>query len=165
MKIRILTATISAAILLLLSACKDSEIGAEITEYGLYRIEHPKSFQYKGLPSNSLITSAELTLIKKTTNIPAKVGNAFGFRYLVTGPVAGEEIWLTIVMKYPSPGLIDPSTGERHTIDRYQIPATVGNIGTTFYSLDSDWELARGIWTREIWHGNDFLISQSFNIQ
>jgi hypothetical protein len=145
-------------------ACDDTPLSIEVIESGLYKVHKESSIPYQGLPSNSLINKARLGFVEETAEIPAKLGSALGYKYRLQGGTSGDRVELTVVMKYPEPGVKDPGTGMIHTKDRYTIPAIVGDTSTTFYSFDGEWELVSGEWTRELWHGCNKLASRTYKV-
>jgi len=145
-------------------ACDNSPISIEIIDSGLYQIEGSDDFKYKGLPGEQLHIQGEVKLIEKTEVIPAVIGNKLGFRYKIMGKDIGKNIELTIAMYYPEAGISDPNTGKVHRIDRYTIPAKIGDTNTTYYSLDAAWELVPGEWRREVWYGCNMLGGKTFKV-
>lgn len=146
------------------AACDDAPLSIEVIESGLYRVQKESNIPYQGLPSNSLITKANIEFIKETNEIPAMLGSALGYKYIIQGGTVGDRVELTVVMKYPAPGITDPGTGMTHTNDRYTVPGIVGDTSTTFYSFDGEWEMLPGKWTRELWHGCNKLASRTYSV-
>jgi hypothetical protein len=131
--------------------------GAKITEVGIYQA------QVKTDTTNSaglkLQEIADVKLLKTTTNVPARLGVRFGFRYEILGAPTNASITLSMVAKHPP--IKNPVTGKTTIWDSYQLRSWIGKTFTC-NSLDTEPDLVPGKWTFEIWHEGKKLCEQSF---
>ncbi len=73
--------------------------GAKVTEVGIYKAQiltadtNAAGVKLEGLD--------EFKLLKSTTNVPARIGVRFGFRYEILGTPTNAPIILTMVGKHP----------------------------------------------------------------
>jgi hypothetical protein len=131
--------------------------GAKITEVGIYQAQvltantNAAGVKFQGLN--------EFALLESTTNVPARLGVRFGFRYEILGTPTNAPIALTIVAKHPP--LKNPVTGKAGTQDAYQLRSSIGKTYTS-NSLDDESDLVPGQWTFEVWHEGEKLCEQSF---
>jgi len=131
--------------------------GAKVTEVGIYQAQvvtgetNAARVKLQGLN--------EFKLLKNTTNVPARVGIRFGFRYEILGTPTNAPITLTIVGKHPP--IKNATTGKIETKDTYSLRSWIGKTYTS-NSLDEESDLVPGQWTFEVWHGGKKLCEQSF---
>ncbi|HWX18690.1 MAG TPA: DUF3859 domain-containing protein [Candidatus Binatia bacterium] len=131
--------------------------GAKVTEAGIYKAQvvaantNAAGVKLQGLN--------EFTLLKSTTNVPARIGIRFGFRYEILGTPTNAPIMLTIVAKHPP--LKNPATGKTGTQDADQLHSSIGKTYTS-NSLDEESDLVPGQWTFEVWCEGEKLCEQSF---
>ena len=132
-------------------------IGAKVTEAGIYASQvltdetNSAGVKLQGLD--------EFKLLLNTTNIPARIGIRFGFRYEIIGTPANAPIILTMVAKYPP--IKYSTTGKTETTDKYQLRSWIGKTYTSG-SLDEKSDCVPGQWTFEVWHEGKKLCEQAF---
>jgi hypothetical protein len=127
----------------------------EIWDAGIYKIEKT------GTGTNVI---ANQTLIQKTTTVPATLGTRFGIRFRVIGQPNGAIANFKLLIRFPAPGMKNPTTGE--TLMRWESIGSKKLGGESYggYGFDSDWELVTGTWTFEIWQEDHKLAEQSFMV-
>lgn len=131
--------------------------GAKVTEVGIYQAQvltgetNAAGLKLQGLD--------EFELVNSTTNIPARVGIRFGFRYEILGTPTNAPITLTMVGKHPP--IKNAKTGKLETKDTYSLRSWVGKTYTS-NSLDEESDVVPGQWTFEVWHEGKKLCEQSF---
>lgn len=133
--------------------------GASVTEVGIYSAETKKKFDVPSVVGGTTEGLDDFRLIRATTNIPARIGTRFGFRYAIQGSPTNAPIVLTMVGEHPP--MKDPRTGKTQTRDVYRLQSWIGHTYTS-YSLDEPWELVHGNWRFEVWHDRRKLCEQSF---
>jgi hypothetical protein len=101
------------------------------------------------------------TLVQTTTNVPARVGTRFGFRYTIHGTPSNSPIVLTMVGEHPP--LKDPRTGKMQTRDVYELQSRLGQTYTS-YLFEEERESIPGKWKFEVWHKGKKLCEQSFMV-
>ena len=129
---------------------------AKILEAGIY------SAQVVAAKTNAsgvqLQTLDELTLLQSTTNIPARLGVRFGFRYRIVGSPPDVPITLTLVGTHPP---MTNSTGKVQTTFGYPLKSWIGQAYVS-NALDKPSDLVTGVWKFELWYEGKFLCEQSF---
>ena len=138
-----------------------SVTGADVTEVGIYTARVIKIFGVPGVAGGTNQGLDSFTLVQATTNIPARIGTRFGFRYTIHGTPSNAPIVLTMVGEHPP--LKDPRTGKAQRRDAYELQSWIGQTYTS-YSLDKEWELIPGRWKFEVWHKGKKLCEQSFKV-
>lgn len=114
---------------------------------------------YEAGPANSL------QLVEARTDITARIGTKFGFRYVLRGPPSPLPVEIMLVTRLPQRGgQLDPSTGRPRFRIEDRISGSVGAEKISGYSFDAPWEIAPGIWIFEIWIAGNKLAEQRFNI-
>jgi hypothetical protein len=131
--------------------------GAKVTEVGIYQAQVlTAETNTDGVKLQDL---DQFKLLKNTTNVPARLGLRFGFRYEILGPLTNVPITLTMVGIHPP--IRNPVTGRTETRNAYRLTSRVGSAYTS-YSLDDASDLVPGPWTFEVWYGGKKLCEQSF---
>ncbi len=131
--------------------------GAKVIEVGIYQAQvltdetNTAGIKLQGID--------EFQLLKSTTNVPARIGVRFGFRYEILGTPINAPITLTMVGKHPP--IKNSSTGKVETLETYQLTSWIGKTYTS-YSLDEKADLVPGPWTFEVWYEGKKLCEQSF---
>jgi hypothetical protein len=133
--------------------------GAKVTEAGIYTARVIKTFDIPGVTGGTNEGLDSFTLVQATTNVPARIGTRFGFRYTIHGTPSNAPIVLKMVAEHPH--YKDPKTGKIQTRDEYELQSWIGQTYTS-YSLDEEWELIPGKFKFEVWHKNKKLCEQSF---
>jgi len=135
--------------------------GASVTEVGIYTARVIKKFEVPGVTGGTNEGLDSFSLVKATTNVPARIGTRFGFRYTIHGTPSNAPIVLTMVGEHPP--LKNPKTGTTQTRDEYRLQSWIGQTYTS-YALDEEWELIPGKWKFEVWHKGKKLCEQSFMV-
>jgi hypothetical protein len=161
MKILILIVAISTFAFPAAAQNKVSVTGASVTEVGIYTAQVIKKIDAPGVTGGSNEGLDSFSLIQGTTNIPARIGTRFGFRYTIHGAPSNAPIVLTMIAEHPP--FKEPKTGKIQTRDEYQLDSWIGQTYTS-YSFDEQWELIPGTWRFEVWHKGKKLCEQSFTV-
>src|SRR5262245_26561804 len=135
----------------------------EILEAGIYSVDRIKSIDDPNLVTGKRNIS-DLRLIQQTTEVPARVGVTFGFRYRIGGENTGSMVPLKIVTRFPQEGLRNPARAETQYRDDYMSSVVVGQDVTTAYTFEAPWEAVPGVWVFEIWQASRKLGEQAFNV-
>src|ERR1043166_7309342 len=128
---------------------KVSVTGASITEVGIYTARVIKKFDVPGVTGRTNEGLDSFKLVQATTNVPARIGTRFGFRYTIRGTPSNAPIVLTMVGEHPP--YKNPETGKTETRDQYELQSWIGQTYTS-YSFDHEWELIPGKFKFEVWH-------------
>ena len=131
--------------------------GAKVTEVGIY--------QAKVLTDETNATGVKLQgidefkLLRSTTNVPARIGTRFGFRYEILGTPTNVPITLTMIGKHPP--IKNSTTGKIETKETYHLKSWIGRTYTS-NSFEDESDLVPGQWTFEVWYEGSKLCEQSF---
>jgi hypothetical protein len=150
---------LAALSLLFWAGCqrKAAVSGAKVTEVGIYEAQViTAQTNAAGVKLQDL---DQFKLLKNTTNVPARMGIRFGFRYEILGTPANEPISLTMVGIHPP--IRNSVTGRTETRNVYSLRSRVGSAYTS-YSLDDASDLVPGPWTFEVWYAGKKLCEQCF---
>lgn len=140
--------------------------GATVTEAGIYTARVIERFAVFGVAGGTNEGLDSFKLVQATTNIPARIGIRFGFRYTIHGihgTPSNAPVILTMVASHPP--YKNPETGKTQTRDEYALRSWAGETYTS-YSFDNDWELIPGKFTFQVWQRGTGkkLCEQSFMI-
>jgi hypothetical protein len=133
--------------------------GAKITEVGIYASKvitdetNAAGVKLQGID--------EFRLLLSTTNVPARIGVRFGFRYEILGSPENAPIVLTMVGRHPP--IMNSTTGKLETTDVYQLKSWIGKTYTS-NSFDEKSDCVPGRWSFEVWHEGKKLCEQSFMV-
>jgi hypothetical protein len=136
----------------------------EVYEFGTYvasgsHYTHPPSSQGIKIEGHDGYTHLETT-----RTVAAKIGARFGFRYHVTGTPPGVYAPLKMVWKFPPPGIVGSDPTHPVQLEVVEFDATSNDNYVITMSLESASDLVPGIWTFEIWSGDQKLTEQNFEI-
>ncbi|MCD6049830.1 MAG: hypothetical protein K0Q55_1233 [Verrucomicrobia bacterium] len=135
--------------------------GAVITEVGIYTARPVETQAAPGVAGGNRGVLDSFTLVQTTTNIPARKGIRFGFRYTIQGTPTNASILLKTVGEHPP--LKDPRTGKTQTRYEYEHQSRIASSYTA-YSMDEEWELVAGSWKFSVWSGDKKLCEQAFQV-
>ena len=141
-------------------------VDAEVRWAGIVANAEFKEVPSPGTPSGTrVILDEPARLESATTKIPALPGTRFGIRYVLHGAPTGGYAGIREVWRFPEPGLTNPKTGKtsHEQVDRAIVQVTDKEIFSG-YALLYDWELVPGIWTFEVWTGEQLLLKQLFDV-
>jgi hypothetical protein len=136
----------------------------EIVDSGVYAIEAGAATPDPNTPTGEVTAVETARNIEATTQIEARLGLEFGFRYTIVGEPAGGEATLDFVILYPDPGIRDPGEPSPLRESRYSRAKKVGETIYLGYGFENDWEIVPGAWTFQIWQGSRKLAEQSFRV-
>jgi tetratricopeptide (TPR) repeat protein len=136
-----------------------SVTGAEVTEVGIYKASVIKTFAVPGVAGGTNEGLDSFTLVEATTNVPARIGTRFGFRYTIHGTPSNAPIDLTMVGEHPP--YRNPKTGKTQARDVYGLQSWIGQTYAS-YLFGEEWELIPGKFRFEVWHKGKKLCEQSF---
>jgi hypothetical protein len=102
--------------------------------------------------------------LEETRKVLGRIGVEFGFRYRLTGPRPGAFVPLTIIAKFPPPGVLARDSQKPIVQDDYADATTAGKEDFLTWTFEMRSDLVPGIWTFEIWSGNEKLAEQSFEV-
>ena len=143
------------------SADAREPVGVEILQYGLFRSEIVgKQRDVAGITHNVV---GKICHLVTTPVVPMRIGLQFGLRYRVTGPVAGERVRLTKIVRYPAVMTPPPPEAARSQVLDF-VELAVGATSYTEYALEQPWELVPGTWTFQFFERDRKLAELSFTV-
>lgn len=155
--------TFAALLMLLVSLCFGAEngvlvTGAKITEVGIFKARVIKqSNAQQGWKSDGVDNVA---WVQSTTNIPARAGIQFGFRYDIQGTPTNTPILLNV--EHQQPQVRDPKTGATVATNVVQIQSRISH-SYLLYTLENA-DLIPGKWKFRIYYQDKKLCEQSFMV-
>ena len=147
----------------LLPSAAESAPGLDVTGYGILA-NTPTTKVGTGTGGIEQVSSSNDYVLRTTDTIPVCLGTRFGILYRITGEPVGAAVNLVAINKFPAPGLAVPGVAAPVHEDRYGHTSRIGSQGFSWYEFDNQWEMVPGIWTLEIWSGNQRLASHVFNV-
>ena len=88
----------------------------------------------------------------------------FGIRFVVEGGPDGAPVPVTMVLKFPQPGLKEPGKPKPTLEYRTQIDTIIGGDNYESYGFDYPWEVLPGEWTFELWANGRKMAEQKFYV-
>ncbi len=132
--------------------------GAKITEVGLYKAHVvAQANAQSGWRSDGV---NEVSWVKSTTNVPARAGLQFGFRYEIKGDPTNAPLMVQVVHEQPQPK--DPKTGETVARSVTEIQSKIGQ-SYLLYTLENE-DLIPGKWKFQILYQGKKLCEQGFMV-
>jgi Domain of unknown function (DUF3859) len=159
-----MTRTLISLIALFISigfAAANSGPTINVYEYGTYA--SPPSvtvgFTRRGMDYGAI---EYIELVQSTRTVVGAVGNQFGFRYRVEGLPLGTRVPLTMIIKFPPPGVAAKSASTLFLDDDYSHFVAAGSERFWTWTFDDQAQIVPGVWTLEIWYGKQKLAEQTF---
>jgi hypothetical protein len=153
----------AAALAMLVLATGAEAQTIDVYEFGTYQSADSVEI---GVTPKGIVRSqtSGIKQIQPTRKVLALLGVEFGFRYRVTGSREGAIMPVTVVAKFPAPGVLGRSAPVPVLTDSYTQLATVGKEDFLTWTFEMKSDLVPGIWTFEIWSGGKKLTEQSFEV-
>jgi hypothetical protein len=131
-------------------------------KYGICETEEWYSEKQKNAPTGKLDFTKNFKLIKKTTNIPAKIGQTFGIEYVIKSPlntdIIVEQVWI-----YPS--TISNEKGIEFKELRYNVEKTTNDTTFSVFEIEKEFELVKGEWVYQMFYENEKLYEKKFYLE
>ena len=144
------------------SAAAATEPGATILSYGRFETQRTGEIE-KGerTASGELQSVSAHRLVQQTDEIVGQLGNSFGIDLRLEnfppGPAA-----LTIRTHHPP--ITNPKTGRTMTVSEYDWSASQRDNVYFGYAFDHGWEIAEGVWTKQIVYKGRVIAEKKFKI-
>jgi hypothetical protein len=136
----------------------------EVVEYGLYDLKTDRQINAPGVAAGSVAVTKG-TLIRTTTEIPARLGTGFGYKIKLIGSPVGATVKVKDINIVPEPGLRNPSTGNVIYREESDYTRKIGDTWRSDYQLNHEWTLLPGKWIFQIWVDDRKMCEQVFNLQ
>ena len=136
---------------------------AEVYEYGTYVSDGGVEV---GTTRQGIVRSQTpgIRQIESTRTVIAQLGAEFGFRYKLIGSRPGALVPITIVAKFPPPGVLGRTSPVPILRDDYMQVTTTGKEDFLTWTFEMRSDLVPGTWTFELWSGGKKLTEQSFEV-
>jgi len=137
--------------------------GVDVYEFGTY--QSADSIEV-GVTQKGIVRSqtSGIKQLEATRKVLARIGVEFGFRYKLLGVREGSLVPITIIARFPPPGVLGRSTQLPVTADGYTQVTTAGREDFLTWTFEMKSDLVPGIWTFEIWSDGKKLTEQNFEI-
>lgn len=123
-----------------------SELGCEITDYGIYVPESKRvRFADRGSVTGDRFEIQQVRFVRRTKTIEPTLGQRFGIRYRIT-QVTSPSVNITLRVTYPSP--VRGATGWQHSF--VDAPSGDELTGTALYDFVIASELVEGRWRFDV---------------
>jgi len=137
----------------------------EVFEHGTYTAASPSDivvgFTHRGLEIGDF---EEIDHVQSTRVVVGQLGNKFGFRYRVSGLPSGMPMRLTIVLKFPPPGMVAKPPSAPFLQDDYVVVEIADSDAYWTWTFDDRAQIIPGTWVIEIWNGSKKLTAQEFTV-
>lgn len=137
-----------------------AEPSVSVLEKGVYQAETVARTVIRGA-TGARNTVANARLISNSTLVYAQIGVRMGLRYVASDQQRG-DVDLELVIRFPSPGLKNPLSGERFVESEHRVTVPVNVLQYWEYQFENDWEVISGTWEFEIWSAGKRLAVQKF---
>ena len=157
-----------AALLLILAfasaapASAAGEPGVTILSYGRFETRRTGEIE-KGerTASGELQSVSAHRLLQQTEEIVGQLGNSFGFDLRLDNFPPGPA---TLTIRTIHPPITNPNTGRTMTVSEYVWPVTMRDNVYFGYSFDHGWEIAEGVWTKQIVYNGRVIAEKKFKV-
>jgi hypothetical protein len=130
--------------------------GAEIVEFGIYRLESSGEAEKSFASVQFLETGGALKIVERTNRLPDTLGIRFGIEFVVTAVIEGGEADISVRVLHPRiKGSIWTETTKL---------ATIGERLFGGYHFDYEFEQRSGTWTFQVIHEGNILAEKSFQV-
>jgi len=129
---------------------------------GIFTYDKLAPSEGKDISTGSFVEASGIRIKQVTKNIPAATNTVFGIQFLVVGSPNGAKAPITVLWRYPDPGIKNPDTGATKFFDEYVSYETIGKVTRFYWTLNDDFVLVPGIWTIELRQGDQKLLAQEF---
>ena len=138
----------------------------EVTQSGFMTVRKTgKTAEAPGTAAGLVVEAEDMSFLPETSTNTARIGTVFGVKFRVMGRPHNAGVSLRAVWRIPEPGITNPKTGNTYRQDISEFTVSIGEERTRAFGFDEPWEIARGIWTLELWQGDRKLLEQSFTIE
>jgi hypothetical protein len=160
----VLSSALAALALLIWSTGAEAQLkGIDVYEFGTYQSAGSVEV---GMTPKGIVRSqtSGIKQIEATRKVLGLLGVEFGFRYKTMGPHEGALAPVTIVAKFPPPGVLGRDGALPVLEDTYTQLTTAGKDDFLTWTFQMKSDLVPGIWTFEIWSGSQKLTEQHFEV-
>jgi Domain of unknown function (DUF3859) len=136
----------------------------EVVSAGLFKSKIARKVASPGSATGTRDVIASERLLRRTTEIKARLGVEFGLRYRIVGTPKGATVPVKIVTIYPGEGLHNPKTDKMTQREELNVDRQIGRLPYESYRFDHDWEMVPGVWSFEFTYDGHKLAEQKFTV-
>lgn len=135
---------------------------ATILNYGRFDTRRTGQIEKSDRTASGELQSVDQhRLIQQTDEIVGILGNSFGYDLRLENFPAGAAV-LTIRTIHPP--ITNPKTGRAMTVSEYDWPVVARDNVYFGYTFDHGWEIAEGIWTKQIIYQGKVIAEKKFKV-
>ena len=139
-----------------------AEPSAKIVTYGRYEIvETGRAEKAERTVAGEVKPVENRRLLEQTDTIVGQIGNTFGFEIDIHGLPEGS---VNLVIRTIHPKLTNSETGKTLTVSEYDWPVAGREKVYFGFSFDHRWEIAEGIWTKQVVYNGKVIAEKKFKI-
>ncbi len=138
------------------------EPGATILSYGRFETRRSGEIEKSERTASGELQSVTAhRLIQQTDEIVGQLGNTFGIDLRLENFPPGPA---TLTIRTYHPPITNPNTGRTMTVSEYDWPVTMRDNVYFGYTFDHGWEIAEGVWTKQIVYKGRVIAEKKFKI-
>jgi len=138
------------------------EPSATILSYGRFETRRTGEIEKSERTASGELQSVSAhRLIQQTDEIVGQLGNSFGLDLRLENFPPGPAM-LTIRSIHPP--ITNPKTGRTMTVSEYDWPVTMRDNVYFGYTFDHGWEIAEGVWTKQVVYKGRVIAEKKFKI-
>jgi hypothetical protein len=139
-----------------------AEPSATITAYGRFETRRTGEIEKSERTASGELQSVSAhRLVQQTDEIMGQLGNSFGFDLRLENFPPGPA---TLTIRTFHPPITNPKTGRSMTVSEYDWPVTMRDNVYFGYTFDHGWEIAEGVWTKQIVYKGRVIAEKKFKI-
>ncbi|MCW5770988.1 MAG: DUF3859 domain-containing protein [Rhodospirillaceae bacterium] len=139
-----------------------AEPTATILSYGIFDTSRSGEVEKGERTASGELRSVNAHRLKtQTDEIMGQLGNSFGVDLRLEGFPPGQ---ITLTIRTLHPPITNPKTGKAMTVSEYDWPVTLRDHVYFGYTFDYSWEIAEGIWTKQIIYRGRVLAEKKFKV-
>ncbi len=135
---------------------------ATITAYGRFETRRTGEIEKSERTASGELQSVSAhRLVQQTDEIVGQLGNSFGFDLKLENFPDGPA---KLTIRTFHPPITNPNTGRTMTVSEYDWPVTMRDGVYFGYTFDHGWEIAEGVWTKQIVYKGRVIAEKKFKI-
>jgi hypothetical protein len=139
-----------------------AEPSATITSYGRFETRRTGEIEKSDRTASGELQSVSAhRLVQQTDEIMGQLGNSFGFDLRLENFPPGPA---TLTIRTTHPPITNPRTGRTMSVSEYDWPVTMRDNVYFGYTFDHGWEIAEGVWTKQIVYKGRVIAEKKFKI-
>ena len=139
-----------------------AEPTATILSYGRFETRRTGEIEKSERTASGELQSVSAhRLVQQTDEIVGQLGNSFGFDLRLDDFPPGPA---TLTIRTTHPPITNPKTGRAMTVSEYDWPVTMRDNVYFGYTFDHGWEIAEGVWTKQIVYKGRVIAEKKFKI-